>query len=92
MSGIGITDTSPEVPFSVDLFKPPLHIRHLAACVALKQEEPQPSLAKIADRLRINRMTAKRALDYARLMQQSGTEDPHVEIHVRPVAASRWRT
>jgi len=36
-------------------------------------------------------MTGKRALDYARRMEQEGLTAPYRELHERPVAASRWK-
>jgi site-specific DNA recombinase len=74
----------------LDLFEPPVHIQHLRACVAERKANPTAGLRDIADRLAINYMTVKRALDYARRMEAAGTNDPYVEVKERPSRVSRW--
>lgn len=82
----------PDVPGSLDLFEPPLHIRNLAACVTAWEEHPKLSLKQIAALLGIQHMTVKRALDYSRRMRTLGLSDPYRELHDPPQEASRWRT
>ena len=76
---------------SINLFEPALHIRWVAQCVQLKQEEPRLSLKQMASHLRIGRMTVKRALDYANLMSQRGVTELYLELADRPSKAPRWR-
>jgi hypothetical protein len=80
----------------LDLFDPPLHFRHLADCVAtrakLRETGKKGSLQQIADELGINRMTVKRALDVARLMEKEGVREPYRILREPPTRASRWRT
>lgn len=80
-----------DVRVEVDLFDAPVHIRHLARCVAAKQDNPTWSLKKIATELALNLMTVKRALDYARRMAGAGLETPYRELQARPSKASRWQ-
>jgi site-specific DNA recombinase len=80
-----------DLPVTLDLFEPPLHIRHLHQCVAAKRADPRLSLKTLAGLLGLNHMTVKRAFDYARLMEQVGTVDPYREVLARPEDASRWR-
>ena len=54
-----------DVEAAIDLFDPPLHIRHLRSCVAVRDEHPPTSLKQIAARLGINHMIVKRDLVYA---------------------------
>lgn len=81
-----------DVQITLDLFEPPLHIRHLRPCLAAREENPKLSLEGIAALLEINHMVVKRAFDYARLMEAQGTSEPYLELHARPENASRWRT
>ena len=81
----------PDVPGSLDLFEPPLHIRYLDACVTAKQHNPKLSLKQIAALLGICHMTVKRALDYSRRMRSEGLNDPYRELYDPPQEASRWR-
>lgn len=80
----------PPVSEVFDLFTPPVHIANLHACLAAKRENPKASLAQIGDKLSINRMTVRRALAYARLMEAARTTDPYRELHEAPATASRW--
>jgi hypothetical protein len=76
---------------TIDLFVPPLHIRHVHECLAAKKANPKLGYKKLSNLLNLNRMTIKRAIHYARLMEQAGTTDPYREIIVRPEEVSRWR-
>ncbi len=78
------------VSTAIDLFEPPEHIRWLNSCTSLKVASPKSSLKRIAAQLGIGHMTAKRALDYARLMTAAGTTEPYRELIERPSVASRW--
>jgi DNA invertase Pin-like site-specific DNA recombinase len=80
-----------DVEAAIDLFDPPLHIRHLRSCVAVRDEHPPTSLKQIAARLGINHMIVKRALDYARRMATEGLTEPYRELRCVPGDASRWR-
>jgi hypothetical protein len=75
----------------IDLFDPPLHIKYLAACLAEKVANPKLSLKKLAAKLGIGHMTAKRAVDYAKRMERVGVHDPYVVLTSRPESASRWK-
>lgn len=79
------------VKASIDLFELPLYIRHMAACLAEKAEDPRLSLKQIAARLGISYMTVKRSVDYARCMKQQGWEEPYKELKARPKSAPRWK-
>lgn len=74
----------------VDLFDPPLHIRHADACRQARREMPEATLDTLAERLALNRMTVKRALDYGRRMERAGWSDPYRELDGPPARASRW--
>lgn len=87
----GGQETQEDVQFELELFVPPQHILHLAACVAARRQVPQPSLRAIAERLGIGYMTVKRALAYARLMERAGLEGPYRELRASPREGSRWR-
>jgi hypothetical protein len=80
-----------DVAMVLDLFEPPKHIAAIPACVAAKRSDPQPTLDDIANRLGLNRMTVKRALDYSRRMQAEGLAEPYRELRERPASASRWK-
>jgi site-specific DNA recombinase len=80
-----------EISATLDLFEPAVHIKYLAACLAMKEAQPKATLDEIAAALGINRMTVKRALATARLMQQGGVTEPFVEINQKPEKASRWK-
>lgn len=80
-----------DVPMVVNLFDPPVHIAAVPSCVTLKRAEPKLTLDKIGNRLKLNRMTVKRALDYARRMEAEGLEDPYRELTECPAEASRWK-
>ena len=80
-----------ELSITIDLFDPPVHIVHLQRCLVAKEGHPKMSLKAIAALLGINHMTVKRAFDYARLMQRTGTSEPYREVHEAPSDASRWR-
>jgi hypothetical protein len=79
-----------EIEVVLDLFEPPDHIRHLAACVAAKQSSTRLSLKKLAAGLGIGHMTVKRALAYARLMECEGLTVPYRKLLRRPAQGSRW--
>lgn len=79
----------------IDLFDPPLHIKHLVAVTALKAEKAQAkqkhSLEILARELKIGRMTVKRALTYQKLMTAAGLNEPYRVLSAAPAAASRWK-
>lgn len=79
-------------PFCVtlDLFERPLHLRHLAACVEARQQNPGWGLKTLACQLGISNMTVKRALDCARRLEGERIE-PYQELTQRPRRASRWQ-
>jgi hypothetical protein len=81
-----------DLEVAVNLFDPPLHVRHLEQCVAEKAAHPQLSLKQIGGRLGLNVMVVKRALDYARRMKAVGTTDPYQEVTARPANAARWKS
>ena len=60
------------VTANIELFQPPEHIHWINACGSLHVGRPRMSLKQIAVQLGIGHMTAKRALDYARLMRDAG--------------------
>lgn len=74
----------------VDLFEPPVHVRHLDRVVQAKEQHPSASLRALATQLGLNYMTVKRSLAYARLMRESGLETPYRELVQQPELASRW--
>jgi DNA invertase Pin-like site-specific DNA recombinase len=80
-----------DIPVTLDLFEPPIHIASLRACLAAKEAHPTLSLKGISALLGVSHMTVKRAFDYARLMERSGTDEPYREVQERPRQASRWR-
>lgn len=77
----------------IDLFEPPVHIKHMNEVVALKQSHPQLSLKKLALLLepRVSYMTVKRSWDYWNLMQAQGMSEPYRVLHEAPSFASRWK-
>jgi site-specific DNA recombinase len=79
-----------DVAAVIDLFEPSVHIRAIPACVGARRADPSLSLDKIAGQTTNGRMTVKRALAYARLMEAEGLEDPYRELKDRPQSASRW--
>jgi hypothetical protein len=88
----GVAETEdPLNPITIDLFDPPLHVHHLAACLQLKRDDPRRTLHEIGDELSISGMTVKRSLHYARLMERQGLMEPYRELQNRPARASRWR-
>jgi hypothetical protein len=80
-----------DVGLTIDLFEPPSHIRAIGACVEARRANPRLSLDKITEKTGIHRMTVKRALAYAKLMEAEGLADPYRELTSRPDSASRWR-
>lgn len=74
-----------------DAFEPSLPAKHAQACQVCREQHPDLSLAQLAERLGINRMAVKRALDYARRMQAAGLTEPYRVLTAPPVQASRWR-
>jgi hypothetical protein len=76
---------------TIDLFEPPVHIKHVEACVAARATSPRAGLRAIAKTLGIGYMTVKRSLAYHRRMQDVGLDEPYREIHERPERASRWK-
>ena len=75
----------------VDAFEPPHYIRIVADAVALRSQEPRPTLKQIGAALKANYMTVKRALAYDRLMKDLGVTEPFRELYAKPDNASRWR-
>jgi DNA invertase Pin-like site-specific DNA recombinase len=75
-----------------DLFKVPEHITHIPNVVAARNRVPRPSYQQIAEELGINRMTVKRALAYAKLMEMAGASEPYRELSSKPQNAARWRS
>jgi hypothetical protein len=75
----------------VDLFEPALHVRIMPEAVKLRQQTPRSTLKQIGAALGVSYMTAKRALKYARLMQNVDTQEPYRELTGKPENASRWR-
>ena len=68
------------LPVTLDLFEPPLHIRHLPACLQARQEHAEWSLKTIAAMLGINHMIVKRAFDYGSMRgreRSPGPSPPH---------------
>jgi hypothetical protein len=84
-------DQSTVTEVLVDLFDPPEPIRHLEACLQEKRQNPRWGYVRIARSLGIGRMTVKRALAYARLMESAGTDNPYRPLRSRPDRASRWQ-
>lgn len=80
-----------QVPMSVDLFEPALHVQHARACAALKQAEPRLSLKRIGAQLGLGHMTVKRCLAYARRLDAAGLIDPYLVLGEQPELASRWK-
>jgi hypothetical protein len=80
-----------DVALTIDLFEPPAHVRAIGACLEERRLNPRLSLAKIEARTGIGRMTVKRALAYAKLMEAEGLTNPYRELSARPESASRWR-
>lgn len=80
----------PEVSVTVDLFDPPVHIKYLEECVEAKQKEVRVSLTKIGERVGVNHMTVKRALDYKKLMDAQGLSAPYRDLTECPAIAARW--
>jgi hypothetical protein len=89
------TPRPPRETRQVDLFDPPVHIKHMSAIVALKREKiearQKASLSVLAAALKVNRMTVKRALAYDKLMSAAGLTEPYRVLHKAPAAASRWK-
>jgi site-specific DNA recombinase len=79
-----------DVALTIDLFEPPSHIRAIGTCREARRLNPRLSLDKITKETGIHRMTVKRALAYARLMEAEGLADPYRELRSRPDSASRW--
>ena len=75
----------------LDLFNPPLHIRHLASCLELRDQQPEKSPEEIGRMLSVSGMTVRRAFAYSRHMQQEGVSVAYRELTERPPGASRWR-
>jgi flagellar biosynthesis/type III secretory pathway chaperone len=84
------SDEEQDETIILDLFEPPLHVRHLNRVVAAKWDTPKASLRVLAVRLGLNYMTVKRALGYDRLMREAGLTAPYREVRDRPRRASRW--
>ncbi len=75
----------------LDLFDPAKPIAAIGACATVREEHPSWSLAAIASHLQLNKMTVKRAFDYARRMQHEGYETAYRELTAMPLHASRWK-
>jgi site-specific DNA recombinase len=80
----------PEESVTLDLFDLPEHIKHMAACVAAKRADPKASARVIAETVGAHPSTVRRALRYAKLMEQAGTTDPFRTLTAPPAKASRW--
>jgi hypothetical protein len=80
-----------EISTTIDLFEPPVHIKYMAASVALRKEHPRWGLRRIATQRGTSYMTVKRSLRYAKIMESLGMTDPYRELHEAPAAASRWK-
>ena len=76
---------------TLDVFEPSKHIRAMPACCAAKKDNPEKSLKKVEAETGYNFMTVKRALAYAKLMENEGMSDPYRELTACPESASRWR-
>ena len=76
---------------TLDLFDRPLHLRHLAACINVRQQNPGLGLKEIGRRLGISNMTVKRALECAGRCEGESMRDPYQELTQCPQRASRWR-
>ncbi len=87
--------STPSEQVIVDLFDPPKHIQAVKSVMALKQKKEasgqKASLKIIGRELGINHMTVKRAISYARLMQENGLDKPYRVLTEKPTIASRWR-
>lgn len=80
---------SGEEPVSVhavlDLFDPPVHIRHLPECVRAKNQSPDDSVHALSEKLGLNQNTVYRALRYAEMMKDQGMQTPYRELKTRPL-------
>jgi hypothetical protein len=76
---------------SIDLFEPPAAITHLAAVVAARSQSPKAGYRRIAAQLGMGLMTVKRAVHYARRMDEAGWTEPFQELTEAPLKAARWR-
>jgi hypothetical protein len=81
----------PRESITIDAFDAPLPIANSQRCWQAKQDHPDWTLDDIAQHLNLNRMTVKRSLGYARLMQERGTTDPYIVHTEKPAKASRWK-
>jgi hypothetical protein len=83
----------PAEQLAVDFFEPPVHPKHVAAVAALRaakmQARQKASLTALADGLKINRMTVKRALAYQKLTAAEGVSEPYRVLRDATVSASR---
>jgi DNA invertase Pin-like site-specific DNA recombinase len=77
-----------------DLFEAPVHIRYVAAVVALRKSKlergEKASLKILAQELNINRMTVKRALGYAKIMDQQEMTELYRVLREAPEDVPRW--
>lgn len=85
-------DGQPARTVTVDAFDSPLHIRHAIACRDAQAANPDLTLTQIGELVGVSKRTAHQALQYARLMEENGSDDPFVELTTRPARASRWRS
>jgi DNA invertase Pin-like site-specific DNA recombinase len=90
-AGDGAATPPPTTEVVFDLFEPPAHIQHVRACVEAKKANTKLGVRKLAKQLGIGYMTVKRALRYARLMDQAGLKEPYRTVVEQPAKASRWR-
>ena len=84
-------ETVPDLEATVNLFEPPVHIKHMPACLEVRRRDAGAPIRPLMKKLGIGKMTVKRALAYHLLMQQAGVSDPYRELTACPTNASRWR-
>jgi hypothetical protein len=63
----------------------------LAAVVAARSQSPKAGYRRIAAQLGMGLMTVKRAVHYARRMDEAGWTEPFQELTEAPLKAARWR-
>ncbi|MDZ4819685.1 MAG: recombinase family protein [Planctomycetota bacterium] len=75
----------------IDLFDRPDYLVHMTDCVRVKGDHPQWGNVRISRQLKINKMTTKRALNFAALLSAHGIQDPYLRLTGPPANAARWR-